>query len=174
MTNKAKELVSIAGITTGTGSDSKHIESMMEEAETYFNESGSRSVKYGNLVDDLITEHSRGLKGGVDNYGAHPVKNAAYIAALSFAQVLPLDLNEDVEEYDIKDSPEAGLEPDGGMSFDWENEDTGASFVVSFIGDGKIYFAGLFKDGSRTNGSCYFHGNNIPDDIIRGIKKVFK
>lgn len=139
---------------------------MLRDFEERNLQRGSRSIKYGTIIDALADEYLKGEKENFDNYGAEPVKHKAYMEAVKFINRFPLDLLEKL--------PEPYLDPEGGIGFDWENENASSSFAVSFTGDGKIYYAGLFKNGDKVHGSGYFYGDNIPEEVIRSVFKVYR
>ncbi len=124
----------------------------------------STHEKINNLDDDLNKARSEALTDNWDNYGAKKASIYSYRHAREFALMLTGKI--------LEIPPEIFVDPDGSLSFEWENDKTGTSIAISFGDDGSIYYSGLYKYGNKAKGKENFDGFMIPIQIYQAIIRI--
>ncbi len=143
----------------GFGETYEELNSNSKSAFDDFQKSFSREWKQRTQSElyEILRECSR---KNWDGYDADPVTPESFHLANKFLSCLPEDVN----------PPEVIPEPDGYISFDWENEDS--SFSVS-AHEQLLIFAGIFEDTNKHHGEEKFI-NQIPDIISFFLTKYFR
>lgn len=95
---------------------------------------GSWLDQLADLARDCSTENW-------DGYGARPLLVGALREAALVLRSLPPGVVE----------PEIAAEPDGSIGVEWR-KDEGQRFAVSLAGIGRIFFSGVYRDGTSERG----------------------
>lgn len=122
-----------------------------------------KKTKQDVLIKNLNDLYSESQKGNIDNYGALPINLGSFNQAHKFIKNFPI----------VEILPEEILsEPDGSVAFEWDNEETGATFAISFTRNGKINYSGIFEDNSKGWGIENYEGFWIPTNILSNILRT--
>ena len=94
-----------------------------------------------------------------DGYNAQPISKGTLNKAQEFLRALPSSTP----------SPEVGVDPDGDISFDWD-DGRGNIFSLSINGSGRLAYAGIFGE----NG---VHGDEqfvdvVPASILEHLRRL--
>jgi hypothetical protein len=130
----------------------KRIIVSLQNISTYWDEKVREGIARINEAAEEASEP------GWDGYGALPVNDDSRRLAYKFMKIIP-------ESYPL---PDVAVDPDGDVSFDWNNESK-ESFAVSVSGEGMLSFAGLFRRG-KVHGSEEFSGE-IPKPILLYLER---
>ncbi|MEE8483772.1 MAG: hypothetical protein V3S46_04160 [Nitrospinota bacterium] len=119
-----------------------------------------KKTKQDELIENLNNLYEESLEGNIDNYGALPIKLGSHKQAHKFIKNFPV----------VEILPDEILsEPDGSVAFQWDNEEAGSTFAVSFAESGEINYSGIFEDNSKNWGVLKFEGFWIPPEILSNI-----
>lgn len=132
-----------------------------EAQENNIRENLSRATSgYGQETEQelfkLFEEHS---DDNWDGYGAKHITRENLVAARNFWQMLPTTI----------ERPELGVDPDGGVVFEWYRRPRRV-FSVTVEKDNRLTYAGLF-DSSKASGTEYFDFA-LPEAIFLNIQRV--
>jgi len=152
-------------------SDAAHLATNMcnkflkeREADHVYRDVSARRIEMVRFVRDLNEVYLESSRDNWDNCGAKRADPLSLNYARDFVLLLM--------EKKLGLSPEIFVDPDGSMSFDWENIKTKASISISFGNDGWLYYLGLYKNGSKIKGKEIFDGSVLPSHICSLISRV--
>lgn len=95
-----------------------------------------------------------------DGYGAKPVEFETFLEAVRFAETLPNQFP----------NPEISADPDGEISFDWD-EGPRSVFSVSVGKHKNLNYAGLY--GTNKNYGTEYFGNELPKTILDNLRRLY-
>ena len=121
----------------------------------------SKTVTYGNAIDQLGNLFSECSSDGWDGYGAIAIHTNTFRNALRFLRSLPFYLL----------SPDISPEPDGHVAFEWYYEPRRV-VTISISPEGYLHYAALIGSKKRY-GSELFLGE-ITNDILNVIRQVIE
>lgn len=148
------------------GDYSNYLKELIENAPFTESNSFSDREKIHELVENINNLFFDSQKGNVDNYGGKAGNIDSFRNIREFIHLIPGSL--------LEITPMVLLEPDGSFALDWENEQTGASFAISFGSNHELYFAGLFNNEAKQRGVEIFDRFWVPKSISKNISRVIK
>jgi len=116
-------------------------------------------------IEDLKKVLLEELKGVYDNHSEPNWGNygeaKANASSLKYAEKFISLLTLEMLEFDLS----IHVDPDGSMSFDWENTEFGSYISASFGSEGLIFYAGLRQNGERPKGRESFKDLEFPGGL---------
>lgn len=122
-------------------------------------ESASRTGRLTEAIIALDRVAAEGAHPNWDGYGALAISDASYRRARLFLEVLPSTLP----------VPEIGVEPGGGLTFEWFFGLNG-SFSIIIGSTYQLTYAGIFG-AARVHGVEYFV-DELPQSILANLRRA--
>jgi hypothetical protein len=153
-------LLSQPSVSSGMGPDAQVLRAHVETVRSHLLESMSLRGLVEAAVEELEAARREASTENWDAYGARPVDERSYYAAIQFLTALPT----------TTPRPSVSIDPDGEVEVGW-NISPRRVFTVSVGPTGRLAYAGLYGR-NKTYGTEWL-GAELPRPIIENLARVF-